>query len=185
MWRLRSRGDVTLDSDLLMARARGVAVQVSDSSWLEGAGLLVQWLLARPGFTEGWYGWWPVALRDGQVFERGDALRGWVPGADRAVCAWEVQRYLCSEVGSGFEPPRADATAIVAPGALERADLTVVRYEYLAPQSGWYIGGDRGEREPLFDVIEEQPDLLELLALEPGWRATLDPSGTRVRRDRA
>ena len=184
MWRLRSRGDVTLDSDLLVARAPGVSVRVSDSSWLEGAGVLVQWLLARPGFTEGWYGWWPVALRDGHVYERGDGLCGWVERADHAVSAWELQRMLCSEVGSGFEPPRADTSAVVAPGALERADLTVVRYEYLAPQSGWFIGGDRGERMPLHEVVEEQPDLLELLALEPGWRATLDRSGARVRRDR-
>ena len=182
MWRLRSRGDVTLDPDLLVARAPGVFVQVSNSSWLDGAGLLVQWLLARPGFTEGWYGWWPIALRDGAVHERGDNLRGWVPGADRAVCAWEVQRHLCNEVGSGFEPPRADASAVVAPDALEREQLSVVRYEYLAPQSGWFIGGDRGERRPLVEIVDERPDLLELLALEPGWRAALDRTGAHVRR---
>lgn len=185
MWRLRSRGDVTLDRDLLAARAPGILVKVSDASWLDGARVLAQWLLARPGFTEGWYGWWPIALRDGVVNERGEGLRGWERCADRAVCAFELQRHLCSEVGSGFEPPRADAGAVVAPGALEREQVTAVRYEYLAPQSGWFVGGDRGERLPLHEVVAERPDLLELLALEPGWRATLDRSGAHVRRDRA
>src|SRR3712207_9360405 len=87
MWRLRSRGDVTLDEADLVARAPGVSVSVSEVDLLEGAGVLAQWLLARPRFGEGWYGWWPIALRDGEVHERGDRLCGWTPGADRAVRA--------------------------------------------------------------------------------------------------
>ena len=52
----------------------------------------------------------------------------------------------------------------------------------MAPQSGWFIGGDSGERRTLEEVVAARPDLLDFLALEPGWTVTLEPAGARVKR---
>lgn len=181
--RLRRRTtDVELDAGRSVARGRGITAAVSDPALLEGAGDLVRWLLAHRDFDEGHYGYWPIALVGGQVWERDDDLREWVKGADRAVRIHDAQEQSCWDLASEFEPPRAHATAVVAPGALGRDPLEMVRYEYLAPQSGWFLGGSDGERVPLHAVVRERPEILDFLALEPGWTVRLESEGARVRR---
>jgi hypothetical protein len=181
--RLRRRGEyVEVDKEQLLARARGAVARVTDPELLDGAADLVRWLLGHPGFKEGHYGYWPIALLDGAVWERDDTLSQWVKGADRAVRSHELQEQTCWDLASDFEPPLATATAVVAPGALARERLELVRYEYLAPQSGWFVGGSDGERVPLFEVVRERPEMLDFLALEPGWTVRLETEGARVRR---
>ena len=181
--RLRRRGeDVEVDRERLTARARGVLVRVTDAGLLDGAADLARWVLAHPGFTDGHYGYWPIALLDAVVWERDDTLERWVKGADRAVGVREAQEQTCWDLASEFEPPHADATAVVAPGSLASSRLELVRYEYLAPQSGWFIGGSDGERVPLHLVVRERPEMLDFLALEPGWTVRLESEGARVRR---
>lgn len=178
----RGRDDVEVDRAALAARARGAEARVTDAGLLEGAGDLVRWLLAHPGFTEGHYGFWPIALIDGLVWERDEALERWVKGADRAVGIHEAQTQTCWDLASDFEPPHAEATAVVTPGALRRDRLELVRYEYLAPQSGWFAGGSDGERVALHLLVRERPEMLDFLALEPGWTVVLESEGARVRR---
>ena len=178
----RRRDDVEIDASSLTASARRVRVRVTDPELLDGAADLVRWLLAQPDFTEGHYGFWPVALLDGVVWERDDDLARWVEGADRAVRIHETQQQTCWDLASEFEPPRATSTAVVAPGALARERLELVRYEYLAPQSGWFVGGSDGDRVALHDVVRERPEMLEFLALEPGWTIRLETEGARVQR---
>jgi hypothetical protein len=163
-------------------RDEGIEVHVSDESLREGAADLARWLREHPGFTEGHYGYWPIAVRDNRVVERDDELVGWVEGADRAVRTHGLQEQACWELQSGFEPPRAESTAVVAPGALLGGRLDLVRYEYLAPQSGWFVGGEHGERVPLHRVVAARPEVLEFLALEPGWTVSVRAEGARVKR---
>ena len=178
----RRREEVELDRDGCEARGGGLIAAVSDRELLEGAADLVRWLLARPDFSEGHFGYWPIAVRDRRVWERDDALEQWVPGADRAVRIHAAQEQTCWDLASDFEPPRAEATAVVAPGALLAERLQLVRYEYLAPQSGWFIGGSDGDRTPLHLVARERPEILDFLALEPGWTVTIESEGARVKR---
>jgi hypothetical protein len=163
-------------------RDEGITVHVSDEALREGADALRDWLGEHPGLTEGHYGYWPIAVRDGRVLERDDELAEWVEGADRAVRIHELQQQTCWDLASGFEPPRAEATAVVAPGALLGDRLDLVRYEYLAPQSGWFLGGERGERVPLHQIVAARPEVLEFLALEPGWSVSVRADGARVKR---
>ena len=181
--RLRRRGDdVEVDRAALAARARGIEARVDDADLLDGAADLVRWLQGHPDFTEGHHGYWPVALLDGVVWERDEALERWVKGASRAVRIHELQEQTCWDLASEFEPPRAEATAVVAPGALSSERVELIRFEYLAPQSGWFAGGSDGERVPLFELVRARPEMLEFLALEPGWRVVLESEGARVRR---
>src|SRR5688572_21903193 len=152
--RLRRKGDdVEVDNQQLTARVRGALVRVTDPDLLDGAADLARWLRGHPTFKEGHYGYWPIALLDGVVWERDDALERWVKGADRAVRTHELQEQACWDLASDFEPPHASATAVVAPGSLGRERLELVRYEYLAPQSGWFVGGSDGECVPLHLVV--------------------------------
>ena len=157
----RARPDVVIDPATRTAHAGDLAIHVEDPDLLDGAADLVRWLRSHPDATH--YGFWP-------------------PGdADRAIRTHEVQEAVCFDLDSDFEPPHADATAVVAPGALERPRLTLERYEYLRPQSGWFIGGTHGERVTLEDVVTRRPEILPVLALEPGWTVTIDEDGVRVR----
>lgn len=178
----RRREDVEVDRDACEARGGGLVAGVGDPELLEGAADLVRWLIARPGFSEGHYGYWPIGVRDRRVWERDDALEQWVPGADRAVRIHVAQEQTCWDLASDFEPPRAEATAVVAPGALLSERLEMVRYEYLAPQSGWFVGGSDGDRTPLHVLARERPEVLDFLALEPGWTVTIESEGARVKR---
>ena len=181
--RLRRRGDdVEVDRDQLTARARRALVRVTDPALLEGAADLARWLRDHAGFTEGHYGYWPIVLLDGVVWERDDALERWVKGADRAVRTHVLQEQTCWDLASDFEPPHASATAVVAPGALGRGRLDLVRYEYLAPQSGWFVGGSDGERVALHLIVRDRPEVLDFLALEPGWSVRVESEGARVKR---
>jgi hypothetical protein len=178
----RSNDDVEIDRERSLARGRGVVATVADPDLLDGAADLVRWVLAHKAFTEGHYGYWPVALVNGHVWERDDDMAEWVKGADRAIRVHARQEQTCWDLASDLEPPHAGATAVVAPGALARDPVELVRYEYLAPQSGWFIGGSDGERVPLHLVVRERPEVLDFLALEPGWTVRLESEGARVRR---
>lgn len=178
----RRRDDVEVDPGALEARGGGLVAGVSDAELLDGAADLVRWLLARPDFTEGHYGYWPIAVVGRRVWERDDALEQWVEGADRALRIHAAQEQTCWDLASEFEPPRAEATAVVAPGALLAERLELVRYEYLAPQSGWFVGGSDGARTPLHVVARERPEIVDFLALEPGWTVTIESEGARVKR---
>ena len=169
----RHRDDVTTDEATLTARGAGFSVQVADVALLDGAADLVRWLRAQePGFTAGHYGFLPVRIGDDGV----------VRDADEAIAAHDAQEQVCWDLASEFEPPRASASAVVAPGALDRERLTATRYEYMRPQSGWFVGGEAGERMTLGEVVARRPELLDFLALEPGWSVTLEPGGARVKR---
>jgi hypothetical protein len=170
----RSRDEVVIDRETLIAHHHGVSVRVSDADLLDGAADLLRRL--EPGFTEGFYGFWPISVRD-----------GWVRDAERAIRTRVAQESLCWELDSEFEPPHADSTAVVSD--LEGERLTLERFEYLRPQSGWVIKTGEGPppspvlgRLPLTDVVAARPDVLEFLALEPGWRVTIGHDGARVRR---
>lgn len=178
----RSKDDVEVDRERSLARGRGVSAAVRDPDLLDGAADLVRWVLAHKDFSEGHYGFWPVALVGGQVWERDEDLATWVKGADRAVRIHGLQEQACWDLASDFEPPHAETTAVVSPGALARDPLEMVRYEYLAPQSGWFIGGSDGARVPLHEIVRERPEMLDFLALEPGWTVRLESEGARVRR---
>lgn len=180
--RWRNSDDVEVDRDRLFARGGKITARVTGPELLDGAADLVRWLLAHPDVREGHYGYWPVSVIDGEVHERDAALEGWVRGADRAVRIHETQQQTCWDLTSDFEPPRAEATAVVAPGALRSERLEIVRYEYLAPQSGWFMGGSDGERVPLHLVVAARPEMLDFLALEPGWSVRLETEGARVQR---
>lgn len=180
--RRRRHDEVTTDERHSLAAGGRIRARVADATLLDDAADLVRWLLAHVGFEEGHYGYWPIRVRDGEVWERDDGHAAWVRGVDRAVRTRARQRDTCDQLASDFEPPPASATAIVAAGALERDVVELVRFEYLAPQSGWFLGGERGTRRPLHQLVAERPEMLDFLALEPGWTVRVDRSGARVRR---
>jgi hypothetical protein len=180
--RRKRERDVEVDAGARVARAGGVSASVRDPALLEEAAELVRWLLAHPGFTAGHYGFWPIAVVDGRVHERDEAHERWVEGAERAVRIHALQEQTCWDLASAFEPPVAEATAVVAPGALAGESVELVRFEHLAPQSGWFVGGSDGDRVPLHAVVRERPELVDYLALEPGWTVRVESEGARVRR---
>jgi hypothetical protein len=99
----------------------------------------------------------------------------------------EVQREIAEQYGSAFVPPRPDDIVGVAFGSLDHLPLNALRHPAEGSTCGWYIWGGELSQDPAFfeslhaaHLPQYTPELVQFLALEPGWRVLLLKGRTDV-----
>ena len=201
MSRRKSEGAVSVDAGALAARTEPIArtggrpllARVEDAALLDGAADLLAFVLRyvedtgaelKDGETFQ-YGYWSLRFTPEAdvlaLWERDDDYAEFVPGTDRAVRAWRSQWETCAELGSAFDPPRADGIAVAAKDLFTASRLDAVRYEPGENTNGWWFLTDSytGESDQvvpqhLYHVTAAYPELTRFLALDVGWVAHWD-----------
>jgi hypothetical protein len=126
------------------------------------------------------HGFWMVKFRSAgellEAWEPGDDGVEFVRGADRALRFWRDQARVCEEHDALFCPPRGDQLVAVSNGVWEGRDVEGTRYPSPEHMSGWWVTTDLydGDVESLrtehaYHMVERRPDLVEYLALPPGF----------------
>ena len=97
------------------------------------------------------------------------------------------QAETCRLFGSLFDPPGENEHLGVAIATLSQLPLNALRHSPTGGTCGWYVWGGELSSDPEFfqslhvhHLVAKAPELVEFLALAPGWRVLLAPGQTEV-----
>jgi len=197
--RLTTKGLREIGQDEIASEVSRFELLPGNESFLRFIGnyVLAQDKRIRAGQTMG-YGYWTVRFAaDPSGFltaeEHDPRDLSFVPGVSYAVSVWERQREECVHRRTDFNPPRPDQYVMISPDAVT-ADTPVDAVRYPSPQhmSGWWLSSPDYSgpvssmlRQHLYHLTDSRPELVQYLALPPGYRFQWDAGKASARFDPA